>query len=100
MLIHTPPGTTETETVRANNRRKYGDLTSSPTYTAPPLHAFRLHPRPSTQASKPGLGPGPEWECELPERLDLGISEKGIVGRQVTVVAGGGDMGLGVVGFD
>lgn len=40
-----------------------------------------------------------EMECELPERLDLGISDTGIVGRQVTVVADG-RMGTGVVGYD
>ena len=76
----------------ADRNRKYGDLTSSPTFTSPPLHAFRLRPRLSA-ASKT------EMECELPERLDLGVSDRGIVGRQVTVVADG-RMGMGVVGFD
>ena len=70
---------------------KYGDLTSSPTLTSAPLHVFRLRPQPGTSKM--------EMECELPERLDLGISETGIVGRQVTVVADG-RMGMGVVGYD
>lgn len=73
------------------DNRKYGDLTSSPTLKSSPLHAFRLRPQPG--ASKM------EMECELPERLDLGISDTGIVGRQVTVVADG-RMGMGVVGYD
>jgi hypothetical protein len=38
-------------------------------------------------------------EVVLPERLDLGISETGIVGRQVTVTVEG-MMGRGIVGFD
>ncbi|EYE99023.1 uncharacterized protein EURHEDRAFT_383209 [Aspergillus ruber CBS 135680] len=70
---------------------KYGDLTSSPTLASSPLHAFRLSPQPGTSKM--------EMECELPERLDLGISDTGIVGRQVTVVADG-RMGTGVVGYD
>jgi hypothetical protein len=46
-----------------------------------------------------------EMVFELPERLDLGVSERGIVGRQVTVVAEGGrsevlGMGMGIVGYD
>ncbi|GFF23443.1 probable mannosyl-oligosaccharide alpha-1,2-mannosidase 1B [Aspergillus udagawae] len=74
---------------------RYGDLTSA--LTAPPLHRFRLRPK--------SVQKGTEMEFELPERLDLGVSERGIVGRQVTVVAEGGSsevlgMGMGIVGYD
>lgn len=53
-----------------------------------------------------------EFEVTLPERLELGVSERGIVGRCVRVgvgLGGGGgvgdgigvvDMGRGVVGYD
>lgn len=52
-----------------------------------------------------------EFEVTLPERLELGVSERGIVGRCVRVgvgMDGGGvgdgigvvDMGRGVVGYD
>ena len=42
-----------------------------------------------------------DLEFELPERLELGVSEKGIVGRQVTVTeAGGAVLGVGIVGFN
>lgn len=40
-------------------------------------------------------------EIELPERLDLDVSEKGVVGRQVTMrVAGGAILGTGIVGYN
>jgi hypothetical protein len=41
-------------------------------------------------------------EFELPERLDLGVSDKGIVGRQVTVMVEGESVGvgMGIVGYD
>jgi hypothetical protein len=42
-----------------------------------------------------------EIEFELPERLDLGVSEKGVIGRQVTVREQGGEiLGIGVVGYN
>lgn len=42
-----------------------------------------------------------EMEFELPERLDLGVSEKGVVGRQVTMrEAGGAILGVGIVGYN
>ncbi|KAL4880138.1 hypothetical protein BJY04DRAFT_81007 [Aspergillus karnatakaensis] len=46
-----------------------------------------------------------EVEFSLPEKLDLGVSEQGIVGRQVTVVGRGAtgevvQMGNGIVGYD
>jgi hypothetical protein len=46
-----------------------------------------------------------EMEFSLPQKLDLGVSELGIVGRKVTVVARGegGEVlqtGNGIVGYD
>jgi len=42
-----------------------------------------------------------EMEFELPERLDLGVSEKGVVGRQVTMKdTGGAVLGVGIVGYN
>ncbi|KNG87574.1 hypothetical protein ANOM_004055 [Aspergillus nomiae NRRL 13137] len=71
---------------------RYGDLTSA--HMTPPLHQFRLQPCGKDRA---------EMEFELPERLDLGVSETGIVGRQVTVMVEGQSsvgVGTGIVGFD
>ncbi|KAL3472020.1 hypothetical protein BJX99DRAFT_262739 [Aspergillus californicus] len=83
--------------------RRHGDLTISPNTThalgkIQPLHTFQLRPSLSSASSS-------EMEFDLPERLDLGVSERGIVGRQVTVVARGitGEVlqaGRGIVGFD
>lgn len=79
--------------------RKYGDLTAE--NTSPPLHYFRL-------PMKMQEGDG-EFEVALPERLELGVSERGIVGRCVRVGVGMDgigtgtgivDMGRGVVGYD
>lgn len=59
-----------------------------------PLHQFRL---------QPGGKGNDEMEFELPERLDLGVSETGIVGRQVTVLVEGQSsvgVGMGIVGYD
>lgn len=40
-------------------------------------------------------------EFELPARLDLSVSEKGVVGRQVTMrEAGGAILGVGIVGYN
>lgn len=78
---------------------KYGDLTAE--NTSPPLHYFRL-------PMKMQEGDG-EFEVALPERLELGVSERGIVGRCVRVGVGMDgigtgtgivDMGRGVVGYD
>ncbi|KAI9932061.1 hypothetical protein ASPWEDRAFT_171813 [Aspergillus wentii DTO 134E9] len=63
---------------------RHGDLTSA---LGTPLHTFQLNPNKSL-------------EFELPQRLDLGVSEMGIVGRQVTISAGGVGIGTGIVGFD
>ncbi|KAE8316352.1 hypothetical protein BDV41DRAFT_528805 [Aspergillus transmontanensis] len=71
---------------------RYGDLSSA--RMSEPLHRFRLQP----------CGKGnDEMEFELPERLDLGVSETGIVGRQVTVLVEGQSsvgVGMGIVGYD
>jgi hypothetical protein len=78
--------------------RKYGDL-STETPTTTPLYSFRLD-----LTRNPPKKPGhyqTEMEFELPERLDLGISAKGVVGRQVTVSdADGGVLGVGIVGYN
>ncbi|KAJ1717382.1 hypothetical protein COH20_000072 [Aspergillus flavus] len=71
---------------------RYGDLTSA--RMSEPLHQFRL---------QPGGKGNDEMEFELPERLDLGVSETGIVGRQVTVLVEGQSsvgVGMGIVGYD
>ncbi|KAF7585272.1 hypothetical protein BBP40_011492 [Aspergillus hancockii] len=70
---------------------RHGDLTS--TLIDDPLYRFRLRPCAKGQA---------EMEFELPERLDLGVSETGIVGRQVTVLVEGMEagIGMGIVGYN
>lgn len=77
--------------------RKYGDLsTRTPD---PPIHQFKLDLS-QDQNMKPGHCQR-EMEFELPERLDLGVSEKGVVGRQVTMrEAGGAILGVGIVGYN
>lgn len=53
-----------------------------------------------TQSLKPGRRQT-EMEFELPERLDLGVSERGVVGRQVTMRdPGGAVLGVGIVGYN
>ncbi|KAL4740489.1 hypothetical protein BDV11DRAFT_169099 [Aspergillus similis] len=85
---------------------RHGDLTLSSSIH-PPLHQFQLRPSLSSPSQvELGInGNGNEIKFSLPERLDLNVSERGIVGRQVTVVARGGNgevlrMGRGIVGFD
>ncbi|KAL4954268.1 hypothetical protein BDW69DRAFT_183712 [Aspergillus filifer] len=78
---------------------RHGDLTLTNTGIQP-LHQFQLHH--SSLHSKDIRN---ELEFSLPESLDLNVSERGIVGRQVTVVARGArgevlQMGNGIVGFD
>ncbi|KAL6238999.1 hypothetical protein BDW75DRAFT_236945 [Aspergillus navahoensis] len=85
---------------------RHGDLTLSSSIHMP-LHQFQLRPSVSFPAEQE-LGASRnenEFEFNLPERLDLNVSERGIIGRQVTVVARGGNgevlrMGRGIVGFD
>ncbi|CEO59237.1 hypothetical protein PMG11_03919 [Penicillium brasilianum] len=77
---------------------QYGDLSTS-TPRAAPLHSFRLD-----LAHSSTLKPGhrqTELEIELSERLDLGVSAKGVVGRQITVSDGCGVvLGVGIVGYN
>ncbi|PWY92003.1 hypothetical protein BO70DRAFT_326797 [Aspergillus heteromorphus CBS 117.55] len=71
---------------------RHGDLTSQS--TLPPLYHFRI-PAPGTTGKQKQTGSGcegGEFEVFLPERLELGISERGIVGRQVGVVLEGVDV--------
>lgn len=86
--------------------RRHGDLTiSHPGLSLgqiAPLHAFQLRPSSSPLSSGKKAG---EMEFSLPQKLDLGVSEQGIVGRKVTVVARGEggevlQMGNGIVGYD
>ncbi|KAL5334899.1 hypothetical protein BJX70DRAFT_402099 [Aspergillus crustosus] len=80
---------------------RHGDLSTGDSDSLEkidPLYRIQLHPSLSTKKTE-------ELEFKLPERLDLNVSELGIVGRQVTVVARGlaGEviqMGNGIVGFD
>lgn len=64
-----------------------------------PLHQFQLD-----MSRKKCLKPGyhqTEMEFELPDRLDLGVSEKGVVGRQVTLrETKGAVLGVGIVGYN
>ncbi|KAF3021221.1 hypothetical protein E8E15_004668 [Penicillium rubens] len=63
-----------------------------------PLHQFRLNMGQDKNHST--VNPT-EFEFELPERLDLGVSEKGVIGRQVTVREQGGSiLGMGIVGYN
>ncbi|PTU23009.1 hypothetical protein P175DRAFT_0530099 [Aspergillus ochraceoroseus IBT 24754] len=103
--LQDPTGTWEI--LRASSSRidlrieHHGDLSSplSALRKSQPLYRFRL--RPGVVSASAG---SPEMEFDLPERLDLGVSERGIVGRQVTVVVEGEDcvrwIGRGIVGFD
>lgn len=68
--------------------RRHGDLTSTDSALHQPLHSFSLDTR------------GQTMEFELPERLDLGISETGIVGRQVTLLSRNVLLGTGIVGWN
>jgi len=76
--------------------RKYGDISNSSQSSAP-LHEFKLNMKHDKVSSKNAT----EMEFELPEKLELGVSEKGVIGRQVTVCEEGGTiLGIGVVGFN
>ncbi|PLB48307.1 hypothetical protein P170DRAFT_465707 [Aspergillus steynii IBT 23096] len=72
---------------------KHGDLTSQSS-TMPPLHQFFVSPDLEVDQT------GTDFEVQLPERLDLDVSDVGIVGRKVSVSVGGQGMGMGIVGFD
>ncbi|KAJ5961313.1 uncharacterized protein N7479_008463 [Penicillium vulpinum] len=76
---------------------KYGDL-STTTQPISPLYQFHLNSERDKNSNTTNLA---EIEFELPERLDLGVSEKGIIGRQVTVREQGGSiLWIGVVGYN
>lgn len=78
--------------------RKYGDL-STTTPNPAPLHNFHLDFARSS-ALKSGHRPV-EIEFELSEHLDLDVSTKGVVGRQVTVSDENGIvLGVGIVGYN
>lgn len=61
-----------------------------------PLYSFELSPRHSTE----------RIEFHLPYKLDFGVSESGIVGRQATLLLSSRDvskmsiLGKGVIGWD
>lgn len=69
--------------------RKYG-VSPSDQSVIPPLHSFRLNL---------GKSADKRLEFDLPG-LDLGVSDTGIVGRQVTLLAGQRPLGVGVVGYN
>ncbi|KAJ5292030.1 hypothetical protein N7478_001281 [Penicillium angulare] len=74
---------------------QYGDLSTTKPTTRP-LHEFRLDL--GKQAPREFQR---DVELELPIRLDLGVSEKGVVGRQVTMSEPDGTvLGVGIVGYN
>ncbi|KAJ6031968.1 hypothetical protein N7540_002700 [Penicillium herquei] len=74
---------------------KYGDLSTGQPAT-PPLHQFRLDLAKQTPRSFQT-----DIIIELPDRLDLGVSEKGVVGRQITMIETDGSiLGVGIVGYN
>ncbi|KAJ5904586.1 hypothetical protein N7504_006969 [Penicillium tannophilum] len=73
---------------------KYGDLSSNGASSAP-LHQFQLDFTKNARNFQRNV------EFELPERLDLGVSEKGVVGRQLTMSETDGTiLGIGIVGYN
>jgi hypothetical protein len=77
--------------------RKYGDI-SNTSLNNTPLHSFRLE---MNQDKYTRSASQTEMEFELPQRLDLGVSEKGVIGRQVTVREEDGSiLGIGIVGYN
>lgn len=58
-----------------------------------PLHSFRLNLGNNTDNAVRKL------EFDLPA-LDLGVSETGIVGRQVTLLGEERALGVGIVGYN
>ncbi|KAJ5294866.1 hypothetical protein N7508_009687 [Penicillium antarcticum] len=76
---------------------KYGDI-SNTSINNSPLHQFRLE---MTQDGNSRSASQTEMEFDLPQRLDLGVSEKGVIGRQITVREEGGSiLGIGIVGYN
>jgi hypothetical protein len=74
--------------------RKYGHVSSSSQCS--PLHEFRLNIKKDEVYSEDAM----QMEFELPEKLDLAVSDKGVIGRQVTVHEGGSILGVGIVGYN
>ncbi|KAL1998118.1 hypothetical protein VTN02DRAFT_6824 [Thermoascus thermophilus] len=66
---------------------RHGDLTA--TTPAQPLHSFALDTGSSTA-----------MEFELPEKLDLDVSERGIIGRRITLRSRDTTLGTGIVGYN
>lgn len=96
-LLHFALGARELGVERkrlTSNTRKHGDLTSTPSPATSPLYQFFLNTDLKTGQQ------GTDFELQLPERLDLDVSDVGIVGRKVSVSVGGQGMGMGIVGFD
>lgn len=61
-----------------------------------PLYSFKISPQYSTE----------RIEFDLPYRLDFGVSESGIVGRQATLISSSRDvsktsiLGKGIIGWN
>ncbi|KAK9851948.1 hypothetical protein MYU51_008849 [Penicillium brevicompactum] len=72
---------------------KYGDI-SNTSQSLSPLYEFKLHMERDMGSTRS------QMEFEIPEKLDLGVSETGVIGRQVTVREGGSILGIGVVGYN
>ncbi|KAI9835716.1 MAG: hypothetical protein M1819_001893 [Sarea resinae] len=72
-----------------------GDLTDPLSSAAgQPLHSF-----PFELVSLKGHS-DPDYGFDLPERLDLGVGGRGIVGRKIRLLCGGERVGEGVIGFN
>ncbi|CAI7608098.1 unnamed protein product [Penicillium glandicola] len=85
--------TEDTETYRALRECRNVDMRIDA-----PLYQFSLN---MEQDKSFTTANSMDIEFELPERLDLGVSEKGVIGRQVTVREEGGSiLGVGVVGYN
>jgi hypothetical protein len=77
--------------------RKYGDLmTPTDLEKSKPLYSFDLSPQHRTG----------RIEFDIPYKLDFGVSESGIVGRQATLLSSSQDvrkmniLGKGVIGWN
>ncbi|KAJ5936584.1 hypothetical protein N7466_003034 [Penicillium verhagenii] len=70
---------------------KYGDLSNR---EAVPLHRFAM------DFSKLPHRFQPNFEFELPETLELGVSEKGVIGRQLSMMDECGCLALGIIGYN
>ncbi|KAF7717184.1 Uncharacterized protein PECH_004037 [Penicillium ucsense] len=76
----------------------HGDLSSS-TQKLTPLHVFRL--KLSDPLRKRASEGRAEAEVHLAEKLDLNVSTRGVVGRQVSLCdADGVLLGTGIIGYN